>query len=52
MHEVKAFVLYLIYWLLWIFVAARRLSLIAVLGLLIEVASLVEHGVSRARRFQ
>ena len=34
----KVFVFYLIYWLLWIFVAARRLSLIAVLGLLFAVA--------------
>ena len=34
-----------IFWLRWVFVAARGLSLVAVSGLLIEVASLVaEHG--------
>ena len=33
------------FWLCWVFVAARGLSLVAVHGLLIAVASLVaEHG--------
>ena len=32
-----------LFWLCWVFLAARRLSSIAVLGLLIAVASLAEH---------
>ena len=37
--------LFIYFWLRWVFVAVRRLSLIAVRGLLIAVASLVvEHG--------
>ena len=36
--------LFIYFWLLWVFVAAHRLSLVAVRGLLIAVVSLVaEH---------
>ena len=36
---------FIYFWLSWVFVAARRLSLVAASGLLIAVASLVvEHG--------
>ena len=38
-------VVVVVFWLRWVFVAAHRLSLVAVPGLLIAVASLVaEHG--------
>ena len=38
------YLIYLSFWLCWVFVAARGLSLVAVSGLLIVVASLVvEH---------
>ena len=41
----KLFILFIYFWLHWVFVAAHRLSLVAVCGLLIVVASLVaEHG--------
>ena len=43
-HLIDASVIYVIFWLLWVFVAAHGLSLVAVRELLIEVAFLfAEH---------
>ena len=41
----NVFILFIYFWLCWVFIAARGLSLVAASGLLTAVASLaVEHG--------
>ena len=42
---INLFILFIFFWLRWVFVAARGLSLVEVRGLLIAAASLLaEHG--------